>query len=1054
MSKGHGMFGWTASVAMACFVLLAASGLTTTYAYVSPSVTRQSSLYELKLIVERAELSLSSSPEQQARSLLKFAKRRTDELRTLSLQGKLDTETLAAIVRYTEEALALADKANDTTTQSDIRELVAKEAAEQRATLQELLISLGISSLDGTESLSMGTESMIDVPATLGTTDEETSVVLINVEDIKAYERTISEVGSVEVNALEQITSKQPVQTERPPDLSLTIPIQPDPETTVGTEISFTAVINSTGVHPIDTATITVDWGDGRQSVKVIGRLAQDKENTLMFTHTYNTAGAFIVRIVVSEPSGVEEWTTANNRDSLALTILKPLCDIGTYRCDGSDIVEICAQNNGAASWRMDRSCHEDEFCSDGACVPQCVSSCEREGELRCNTAGTSTEICERRVGCFQWRTNKLCNDRCVSGDCVSTIHRCGDSTVSDFEECDDGNTLSGDGCTASCRKEVQCTDDDGGNTPTKQGTVRGGDNNETDFCEDPNTLLEFTCSIAGTPFANRLTCPNGCRNGACLPGTVCGNNSVESDEECDDGNRTIGDGCSNNCKREEVSCTDTDGGTQPLVRGSVSLRGQKITDFCAADGKLWEYRCTSPGSFTSMTYTCATPCQDGACTPLPPAICGNGIVETPETCDDGNTTNYDGCGSLCKTESSCNDSDGGNVSTTSGFVQFGAMTFQDSCVSNAVIKEYICYNRFQMGSISFNCPYGCLNNVCLSAPMTVCGNNKIEETEQCDDGNLINYDGCGSLCKIESTCSDSDGGNWPAVNGFVQYGMTKFSDSCVTPLLVKEHICLSTYQMASVLVSCAYGCANNSCLLAPLSVCGNGVVEIGEQCDDSNAVAGDGCSATCQTEQTIDLTVSKISYARLPSTDTTDTITVSISAFNNGPAYSSARSITATLIAGATDEYPSGFTWRGEATVILGVNNGVGIDMGGQYIVPRNKPVNFPVTATVRFAVPTPDPNQSNNTLQTSINAEKALDPCTDTDGGMVYDQKGAISTYVSGGAVYTGVYDTCYKDQNKNPVNPKMLVETYCDALGIGRMQNYECPYGCSDGACLPSP
>lgn len=33
------------------------------------------------------------------------------------------------------------------------------------------------------------------------------------------------------------------------------------------------------------------------------------------------------------------------------------------------------------------------------------------------------------------------------------------------------------------------------------------------------------------------------------------------------------------------------------------------------------------------------------------------------------------------------------------------------------------------------------------------------------------------------------------------------------------------------------------------ITACGNGIVESGEQCDDSNAVSGDGCSSTCQTE-------------------------------------------------------------------------------------------------------------------------------------------------------------------------------------------------------------
>ena len=35
----------------------------------------------------------------------------------------------------------------------------------------------------------------------------------------------------------------------------------------------------------------------------------------------------------------------------------------------------------------------------------------------------------------------------------------------------------------------------------------------------------------------------------------------------------------------------------------------------------------------------------------------------------------------------------------------------------------------------------------------------------------------------------------------------------------------------------------------APLSFCGDGVLDPGEQCDDGNGVSGDGCSATCQRE-------------------------------------------------------------------------------------------------------------------------------------------------------------------------------------------------------------
>jgi len=40
--------------------------------------------------------------------------------------------------------------------------------------------------------------------------------------------------------------------------------------------------------------------------------------------------------------------------------------------------------------------------------------------------------------------------------------------------------------------------------------------------------------------------------------------------------------------------------------------------------------------------------------------------------------------------------------------------------------------------------------------------------------------------------------------------------------------------------------------VVTPPAVCGNGVVETGEQCDDSNTVSGDGCDATCQTEVSV----------------------------------------------------------------------------------------------------------------------------------------------------------------------------------------------------------
>jgi len=71
------------------------------------------------------------------------------------------------------------------------------------------------------------------------------------------------------------------------------------------------------------------------------------------------------------------------------------------------------------------------------------------------------------------------------------------------------------------------------------------------------------------------------------------------------------------------------------------------------------------------------------------------------------------------------------------------------------------------------------------------CGNGYWETGEQCDDGNLVDGDGCDRFCEIESTPS--------------------------------------------------------------IGICGDGTLDSGEECDDGNLVNGDGCSASCEEEIVVD---------------------------------------------------------------------------------------------------------------------------------------------------------------------------------------------------------
>jgi len=87
-------------------------------------------------------------------------------------------------------------------------------------------------------------------------------------------------------------------------------------------------------------------------------------------------------------------------------------------------------------------------------------------------------------------------------------------------------------------------------------------------------------------------------------------------------------------------------------------------------------------------------------------------------------------------------------------------------------------------------------NNPTVCSLIQQCGNGIREGTEQCDDGNAANGDGCSVTCTVESgwQCVGSN----PTVCG---------------------------------------------------TVCGDGLVRGSEQCDDGNTTNGDGCSSACTLE-------------------------------------------------------------------------------------------------------------------------------------------------------------------------------------------------------------
>ncbi|HEY4175179.1 MAG TPA: DUF4215 domain-containing protein [Kofleriaceae bacterium] len=386
----------------------------------------------------------------------------------------------------------------------------------------------------------------------------------------------------------------------------------------------------------------------------------------------------------------------------------------------------------------------------------------------------------------------------CGGGGGNNSGANCGNGVKEGSEQCDDGNTNSGDGCDSTCRTERSgaCGD----------GTV----DVQYEQCDDGNTVsgdgCDSNCVNEGAP-------------------STCGNGQVEGNEQCDDGNTMANDGCSPICRNEvaaDGTCADPimadlqddgfevfgelTGTTATGVNGFAAGMCDGMADIGAGKDKTYTivlaekgeiYVSDFGGAYTPMMRLTTSPCvaatevperlnTDG-CTAddfsgldfynLPagtyyltldgasaadsgaydigvevlPSGCGDGTLDTSsaEQCDDGNEVDTDGCSNRC-------------------FVQPG----------------YDCNHAS---------PSVCASNGC--------GNGTVAGTEQCDDHNNTAGDGCSPTCHEE-----------------VGYSCTGTPSACTTE--------------------------------GP--GCGDGIIQTGEECDDSAKAGGDGCSATCMLESDV----------------------------------------------------------------------------------------------------------------------------------------------------------------------------------------------------------
>jgi cysteine-rich repeat protein len=184
---------------------------------------------------------------------------------------------------------------------------------------------------------------------------------------------------------------------------------------------------------------------------------------------------------------------------------------------------------------------------------------------------------------------------------------------------------------------------------------------------------------------------------------------------------------------------------------------------------------------------------------PSKTAVCGNGIVEPGEECDDGNTADCDGCSNACTIVEGCGD---GVVCGTEQ-CDDGNTTSCDGCSSPCTIETgLLCGDGITNAACGEECdppvPGRC-DAQCHRIPY--CGDGIVDPGEQCDDGNTVDCDACSNACTVPTGCGDG-----------IVCGTEECDDGDTT--------------------SCD-GCSATCMVEAPVR-CGDGIVstDCGEQCD------------------------------------------------------------------------------------------------------------------------------------------------------------------------------------------------------------------------------
>ncbi len=314
-----------------------------------------------------------------------------------------------------------------------------------------------------------------------------------------------------------------------------------------------------------------------------------------------------------------------------------PACS--TSAPDGPDVVmQYTAGFTGEVAFTVDKPAGQrwHLIVDDGACGAI-------DSELVCASSFTSTSL----TGTFNVTAGQtyyfylvdtasgaLPLSSALSVTITGTSQACGDGVLVGTEACDDGNGVSGDGCSNTCQPEAgySCA-----GQPSICVPAAGED------CSTPIALSAGPNMVAWTAtLQNHFTSPP-----SCSAQSLAGPDVVMHYTATVTGELTFSITKPSSQRWHLLVNDDTCGTTTPALACASDFSNTALTTTVPvnAGATYWFYLVDTTSGALPLSNPLSVSVTETA------GVCGDGVLFGNETCDDGNTISGDGCSSACVTE-------------------------------------------------------------------------------------------------------------------------------------------------------------------------------------------------------------------------------------------------------------------------------------------------------------------------------------------------------------------------------------------------------------------